>query len=220
MPKGAYHSQKNEGMPMTHWRYLVINEEALMRRLPELWRDRMQRLLARAGKNGILIDGSGYRDLGIIVQLMFDLWRSRAEDCPPELELSLLLLLSLLGSMTEQPPLSASADPRRSKPVEPALLYVSEHYRREITVAELAQSCSLSESYFRKVFSACMGVSPLDYINRYRIHRAVNLLRTTDEPVQVIAWRCGFASIAAFNRNFKRYAGTNPTAWRKSHREG
>ncbi|MDO5376752.1 MAG: AraC family transcriptional regulator [Clostridia bacterium] len=219
MPRGAYHSQKNEGVPMTHWRYLVIDEECLMRRLPEAWRGRTQRLLERAGEGGMLIDGAEYRELSLIVQLMFDLWRNRAEESPPELELGMLLILSLLGGMTEPPQLFAAADPRRSKPVEPALLYISEHYRQEFAVAELAQSCSMSESYFRKVFSSCMGVSPLDYVNRYRVHRAINLLRTTDEPMQVIAWRCGFSSIAAFNRNFKRYAGMNPSAWRKEHRD-
>lgn len=218
MPRGAYHSQNNEGTPMTHWRYLVVHEEYMMRQLPELWRVRVQRLLERAGEDGLLIDASGYSELSLIVQLMFDLWRSRREESQPELELGLLMTLSLLGGMTEQP-LPFAVDPRHSKPVEPALLYVSEHYRQELTVAQMAQSCSMSESYFRKVFGACMGVPPLDYVNRYRVHRAINLLRTTDEPMQVVAWRCGFSSVAAFNRNFKRYAGLNPTTWKKEHRE-
>lgn len=220
MPRGAYHSQKNEGVPMTHWRYLVINEERLMSQIPEPWRDRMRLLLTRAGRDGLIIDGAEYRELSLVVQLLFDLWRNRTEERPPELEITMLLLLSMLGGMSQQSTLTAMADPRRSKPVEPALLYVSEHYQQEIAIAELAQSCSMSESYFRKVFSACMGIAPLDYVNRFRVHRAINLLRTTDEPVQVVSWRCGFASVSSFNRNFKRYAGQNPTAWRKEHRDG
>ena len=82
----------------------------------------------------------------------------------------------------------------------------------------MARSCSMSESYFRKVFAQLTGVAPLEYVNRYRIHRAVNLLHLTRESVQNIAGRCGFSSIAAFNRNFKRYAGSSPSQWRSGER--
>ena len=74
----------------------------------------------------------------------------------------------------------------------------------------------MSESYFRKVFIRIMGQSPLDYVNAYRIHRAMNLLRTTNDSIQSIAVRAGFSSIAAFNRNFKRHAGKSPGEWRRS----
>ena len=74
----------------------------------------------------------------------------------------------------------------------------------------------MSESYFRKVFSRIMNQSPLDYVNAYRIHRAMNLLRTSGDSVQSIAARAGFSSIAAFNRNFKQFSGTSPAAWRRS----
>ena len=100
--------------------------------------------------------------------------------------------------------------------LEPALLYVSRHYAEEILVEQMARSCMMSESHFRRMFTAMVGVSPLEYINRYRIHRSLNLLHSTSESIQNIAARTGFPSITTFNRNFQRCVGQNPSVWRKN----
>jgi len=100
--------------------------------------------------------------------------------------------------------------------LEPALLYVSQHYAEEILVEQMARSCMMSESHFRRMFTTLVGVAPLEYINRYRIHRSLNLLRSTSEPIQNIAARTGFPSITTFNRNFQRCVGQSPSAWRKN----
>ena len=100
--------------------------------------------------------------------------------------------------------------------LEPALLYVSRHYAEEILVEQMARSCMMSESHFRRMFTAMVGVSPLEYINRYRIHRSLNLLHSTSESIQNIAARTGFPSITTFNRNFQRCVGQNSSVWRKN----
>ena len=56
----------------------------------------------------------------------------------------------------------------------------------------------------------------MEHLNRFRIQRAMNLLCTTSDSIQNIAVRAGYSSIAAFNRNFKQYAGTSPSDWRRS----
>ena len=108
----------------------------------------------------------------------------------------------------------APAEPRRA--IEPALKYVSVNYAQEIRMEDLAAKCAMSESYFRKVFAATMGMTPLEYLNRYRINRSVHLLDSTDETVLTIAGMTGFASIATYNRNFRRYVGQSPAQWRKN----
>ena len=42
--------------------------------------------------------------------------------------------------------------------LEPALLYVSRHYAEEILVEQMARSCMMSESHFRRIFTAMVGV--------------------------------------------------------------
>ena len=221
VPRSVHHNQHNSGVPMTHWLYVVVNEDNLLRRLthiaPEINRQTIESALHTPL---FLSDGESCAQAAAIIRLLFSLWRRGMAENSLQMELGLVLLLSLFASVSEDSsfPPGLPADPHIPQSVDPALLYISEHYRKEIRVSDLARSCSMSESYFRKVFLRQMGQSPLEYLNRYRIHRAVNLLRTTGESMQNIAERSGFTSIAAFNRNFKQSMGVSPSAWRREHR--
>ena len=93
--------------------------------------------------------------------------------------------------------------------------FVSYHYMEDIKVKDLAQSCHISETHFRRVFTSYMKMSPLEYINTVRINTACELLETTDAPVADIAHKCGFTTNSTFNRNFKHLMGVTPLEWRK-----
>ncbi len=93
--------------------------------------------------------------------------------------------------------------------------FVSYHYMEDIKVEDLAQSCHISETHFRRVFTSYMKMSPLEYINTVRINTACELLQKTDEPVADIAHKCGFTTNSTFNRNFKHLMGVTPVEWRK-----
>ena len=102
------------------------------------------------------------------------------------------------------------------KAVEPALQFISEHFALDIRVEEMAAACALSESYFRKLFEKTMGMTPVEYLNRFRVNRAIYLLYTTNETELTVAGLSGFASIASFNRNFYKYTGVTASIWRKN----
>ena len=93
--------------------------------------------------------------------------------------------------------------------------FVSYHYMEDIKVEDLAKSCHISETHFRRVFTSYMKMSPLEYINTVRINTACELLQKTDEPVADIAHKCGFITNSTFNRNFKQLMGVTPVEWRK-----
>lgn len=61
-------------------------------------------------------------------------------------------------------------------------------------------------------------MNPSDYVKRYRIHRALNLLKMTNDSILAVAMRAGFSSIATFNRNFLHYMGQSPKQWRNSQK--
>lgn len=93
--------------------------------------------------------------------------------------------------------------------------YISEHYMEQLRVDQLAEECHFSENHFRKVFSAYMGMGPLEYINMVRIQTACEYLKTTDKSITEIAQLCGFITNSTFNRNFSRLMGVSPSQWRK-----
>ena len=218
-PRGVYHNQQNEGAQLTHWRYLAINDEHLSLKMPDRYRRAISALLDSIRDTGMFLESSADNALDSIVNLMYNLHRLGGEENSPELEICVYLLLLELARQKDRAAFLSVGeliDHSQRQPIEPALAYVYEHYKEDISISTLARRCSMSESYFRKQFLRIMGISPLEHVNRYRIHRSMNLLQTTSDPIQHIAVRSGFSSIAAFNRNFKQFTGMSPGDWRRS----
>ena len=58
-----------------------------------------------------------------------------------------------------------------------SLDYISDHNMEDIKIENLAKSCHISETHFRRLFTSYMKVSPLEYINTVRIQTACDLLQ-------------------------------------------
>ena len=73
VPKGVYHAQQNAHPVQTHWRYVEINEERLLRETPDPIRSALQTMLA-ALKNSILLvnDAECRQDVARLMEQMFD----------------------------------------------------------------------------------------------------------------------------------------------------
>jgi AraC-like DNA-binding protein len=83
------------------------------------------------------------------------------------------------------------------------------------TVASLADSVAMSRSAFAAKFTAVVGEPPLHYLTRFRVTRAADLLRLSDDSIKEIAANVGYDSEAAFNHAFKRAYGVAPGMYRK-----
>lgn len=86
---------------------------------------------------------------------------------------------------------------------------------RPWTVDELAHDIALSRSALAERFTALLGEPPMQYLMRWRLALAAQMLRSCRDPIASIATRNGYESEAAFNRAFKREFGTPPAAWRR-----
>jgi len=94
--------------------------------------------------------------------------------------------------------------------IRKGLSHLQNNYTLDFPVKELAKMCCLSEGSFRKIFSECMGSSPVEYRNRLRIEKAVSLLKTGEYTVSEVAEAVGISDIKYFSKLFKRYAGVTP----------
>lgn len=101
-----------------------------------------------------------------------------------------------------------------------ALSLMHGDFAEKWTVAKLARTVGLSRSGFASRFTALVGEPPLQYLARWRIARAAELLRDTDEGVIQIATRVGYESVPSFSRTFKRWRGQSPAAFRRAERHG
>lgn len=95
------------------------------------------------------------------------------------------------------------------------LQYINANYSREITMADLSEVTGLSPDYMARKFKATMHMSPSEYVRKFRISRAMELLCTTDLSVAEIAHKTGFSDISLFSRVFKQAVGLPPASYRK-----
>jgi AraC-like DNA-binding protein len=84
------------------------------------------------------------------------------------------------------------------------------------TVEELAGAVGLSRSALADRFTALVGQPPMQYLTRWRLQLAANLLRSGARNVATVAAEVGYDSEAAFSRAFKRELGVAPAVWRKN----
>lgn len=85
--------------------------------------------------------------------------------------------------------------------------YIEAHYGEKITLAMLSQEFFYSESFMTRRFKAELGVNFADYLNRYRIQRALSMLRAGNARLSDISTACGFSDYKYFNIVFKKYVG-------------
>lgn len=93
--------------------------------------------------------------------------------------------------------------------------FIKEHYMEDISRNSVADSVYLSHDYFAKLFHAETGELFNDYLNRYRIEKAKELLRRKDMEVGTIAFQVGYSSVSYFSTVFKKYEGMTPGDFRK-----
>ena len=107
---------------------------------------------------------------------------------------------------------------RLGKPALLAMQYIERNYASPMTAKSIAEKLGYHPYYLGTAFrkSACMGI--LEYINSVRIKSAEELLLHTDEPISVVAERCGFESADRFAFVFRRQNKMPPSKWRHEHR--
>lgn len=94
--------------------------------------------------------------------------------------------------------------------------YMEQEYSQPTTLQKAADYFGYEPCYFSKLFKRLMGMTFLQYRNRLRVIRAVELLRCTDISVTDISGRCGFDSPRTFNRAFRDAMSRTPLEVRKT----
>jgi AraC-like DNA-binding protein len=96
------------------------------------------------------------------------------------------------------------------------LTYIESNYMQTISLDDLATTTGFTPKYFCKFFRFMTGISPIDYVNKYRIEIACELLLNSDFHVSDISLRCGFNDISYFIKIFKKYhGGMTPRQWQQ-----
>ena len=99
------------------------------------------------------------------------------------------------------------------------LEWMTEHLDLPLSVGQLARRAAMSPRTFARRFRAATGTTPHRWLLRQRMLLAQRLLETTEEPVAIVAARCGFTSTAGMRVHFQRELGASPAAYRRAFRQ-
>lgn len=100
--------------------------------------------------------------------------------------------------------------PPASSRILAAKLYIDRHYSYACTIEDLAGLANMPPRRFVRMFEQQLGTTPARYLWEKRIEAGLRDLKTTDETVEEIAYRCGFQTAAHFSRRIKQVYGLSP----------
>lgn len=87
-----------------------------------------------------------------------------------------------------------------------------------LDVQYLTNNLGMSRSSLYTKMKALTGMSVNDYINKFRIEKAIQLLTNTDLSILIISEQTGFNSQRYFSTAFKTVVGCTPSLYRENHK--
>jgi AraC-like DNA-binding protein len=108
--------------------------------------------------------------------------------------------------------------PRLGEAVGRTIDHLSRHYDEDLTVDAIAQITEISASHLAHLFRSEIGMSVRDFLTRVRVTIAQDLVAHSDEKLEAIATRLGFADTSHLAHVFQRITGRPPSAYRRSPR--
>lgn len=103
--------------------------------------------------------------------------------------------------------------------ISKAIEYIQKNYQNPILVTDIANYVSLSRTYLTTIFQQTLHMSPQQFLLKFRITKASELLIHTDLSINAIAHSCGYTDPLAFSKTFKKITDLSPSQYRKSNIE-
>ena len=113
--------------------------------------------------------------------------------------------------------------PRVVEPIPPLIVRIDEamekkglFLRTDLSIVSLSEEVGTNRTYVSKAIKDAKGCNFSDYVNRYRMDYALELMKNTPKDsiiIQNIAVQCGCGSIQTFYRYFKMFYNETPTQW-------
>lgn len=99
-----------------------------------------------------------------------------------------------------------------------AVNFIHDHYAKPISRADIANVVNINEQYLSRCFTRELGISPIAYLNKYRIEMAKRTLKAGKVNITRLAKLVGYSSQSYFSRAFKKEVGDSPSGYQKRMR--
>jgi two-component system, response regulator YesN len=98
-----------------------------------------------------------------------------------------------------------------SKSVAYMIEYIKQHYAEKISIQDLVYPLDMSVTSLNHKFKEQTGYTFNEFLNRYRVQMAIDLLKQGKGKVTMIALDVGFGNYRYFNQVFKKYTNILPS---------
>ncbi len=140
--------------------------------------------------------------------------RGNAADCFYSLSMLYLFLSIIAGSGQDKESMGDG-----NLYVKQAIAYIRSHIAEPIRTDQIARYVGLNRSYLSTLFKQHTGMSPLKYIQKFRLTKALHLLESSLLSVSAIAYACGYQQPESLMKLFRQQYGMSPSAYRKLIRD-
>ena len=94
---------------------------------------------------------------------------------------------------------------------EKARVYIQEHYMDGgLNITEISKELYINQTYLRKMFKDEMGMTLLEFLTKYRMHLAKQLILKGEYNLSQIAEMVGYNDVSYFSKCFKKYYHVSP----------
>ncbi|MCI8775687.1 MAG: helix-turn-helix transcriptional regulator [Lachnospiraceae bacterium] len=97
--------------------------------------------------------------------------------------------------------------------------YIEKHFHNKIYLEDIADAIGISQGHLSRIFRKDMGISVQDYIQKFRIERAANLLKYSEAGLAEISDYLCFHSQSHFGCVFKQYMNMTPRQYRDMYKQ-
>jgi AraC-like DNA-binding protein len=125
------------------------------------------------------------------------------------------LVVHVVRQLGEAKPEASPQSPGRSYLVLQAKEYLLKNLSADLHLNHVARHLRISPEHLARTFKEETGQTVFTYLQHLRLEKAKTYLIGSDRSIAAIAGMTGFGSLSLFSRNFKRYVGASPLAYRK-----
>ena len=156
------------------------------------------------------------RDFNEFIMLMRNMYESYDASETQQLRCAAYFML-VLGKFIDQEEASrlSSKTKKDKKLLRNILIYLNNNWRSELSNETITRIFGLSIRSYNRLFAETLGMSPVEYINSYRISVACERIQKSDSAVAEAAHFAGFDDVAYFSRVFKNIKGMSPQEYTK-----
>lgn len=184
-------------------------------------RNYVQPFLAADGITALLVDGSEawHKDFCQLVKELVDVYKARGELFELVIQkvvLEIWILLLHNNNRKIQPNLyTTQAEQDR---ISTIIAYIHRHYTERITLSDISASAGISTSECCRFVKRILNISPMTYLNNFRIVKSTDLLQSTDLSITEVANAVGFETSSYFSARFKQRMNCKPLEYRRRFR--